>query len=115
MSVEGSEPVLGQLGSFTWGDGGSDSPWLAGAPIAVGVGERVVITIADAVGVDAWTARRVPAGTPNGTGAVGQGEGEGGAEISFPSPPSGTWSVQVAVTFAGDQGSAAYYWQVSAR
>ena len=30
--------MAGALGSFTWGDGGSDSPWLPGAPIAVGVG-----------------------------------------------------------------------------
>ena len=28
IAVEGGDPVTGQLGTFTWGDGGSDSPWL---------------------------------------------------------------------------------------
>ena len=27
--------AIGELGSFTWADGGSDSPWLPGAPIVV--------------------------------------------------------------------------------
>ena len=32
LAVEGGDPVAGQLGSFTWNGGGSDSPWLPGAP-----------------------------------------------------------------------------------
>ena len=51
LAVEGGDPVVGQLGSFTWGDGGSDSPWLPGAPIPVGAGERLTVAIADGVGV----------------------------------------------------------------
>ncbi|MEA2610414.1 MAG: hypothetical protein QOG32_140 [Chloroflexota bacterium] len=41
LAAEGGDPVIGQLGSFTWGAGGSDSPWLPGAPLVVGVGERL--------------------------------------------------------------------------
>ena len=40
-ATEGGDPVTGSLGSFTWGDGGSDSPWLPGGEIAVGTGEQL--------------------------------------------------------------------------
>ena len=44
LAVEGGDPVTGQLGTFTWGDGGSDSPWLPGSPIAVGTGEHLTVS-----------------------------------------------------------------------
>lgn len=113
MAVDGGDPVAGQLGSFTWGDGGSDSPWLPGAPIRVGAGEPLIVAIGDGIAVARWTARRVRAGTANGIGAVGLGDGD--ARISFQPPPAGTWSVQVAVQFATNMGSATYYWQVTVR
>jgi hypothetical protein len=113
IAVEGGDPVVAQLGSFTWGEGGSDSPWLPGASIDVAAGERLTVTLADGMGVADWTARRVQAGTSNGTGAVGLGEGL--APISFPAPPAGAWSVQIVVRFAADLGSATYYWQVTVR
>jgi len=113
ISVEGGDPVVGQLGTFTWGNGGSDSPWLPGSPIAVGSGERLTVTIADGVGMATWSARRVPAGTSDGSGAVVLGTG--GPPIAFDSPPVGAWSVQLAVDFDGGVGSAWYYWLVSVR
>jgi hypothetical protein len=113
LSVEGGEPVIGQLGTFTWGDGGSDSPWLPGSPIAVGLGERLMVTVADSVAVATWSARRVPAGTSDGSGAVALGTG--GPPIAFDSPPVGAWSVQLAVDFDGGLGSAWYYWLISVR
>ena len=30
LAAEGGDPVAGQLGSYTWAGGGSDSPWLPG-------------------------------------------------------------------------------------
>lgn len=113
LAAEGGDPVTGQLGSFTWGDGGSDSPWLPGAPLAVGSGERLTVTVADGIRVADWSARRVPAGTTNGSGAVGLGSG--GAPITFAAPDPGSWSVQVTVRFAGSLGSATYYWQLTVR
>jgi hypothetical protein len=107
--VEGGDPVVGQLGSYTWADGGSDSPWLPGTPISAGAGEPLTVTIGDGVAIAGWTARRVPAGATNGTGAVGLGAG--GTPVTFAAPGRGTWSVQVAVVFAADLGSAAYYWR----
>ena len=71
LAVEGGDPVTGQLGTFTWGDGGSDSPWLPGSPIAVGTGERLTVSIAGAVGgghlvrqTDPRGSRRMAPGRP---------------------------------------------------
>ncbi len=113
LAAEGGDPVAGQLGSFTWGGGGSDSPWLPGTPVSVGAAEPLTIALGGGVAVAEWSARRVPAGTTNGTGAVALGGG--GAPVAFAAPGPGTWSVQVIVRFAGDLGSAAYYWQLAVR
>jgi hypothetical protein len=133
LAVEGGDPVAGQLGTFLWGDGGSDSPWLPGSPIAVGAGERLTVTIAG-VDVATWSAKRVPAGTTGGSGATAPiglgtggppiafdgatapiGLGTGGPPIAFDAPENGSWSVQVTVDFDGGLGSATYYWLVTVR
>ena len=105
--------MTGTLGSFTWNNGGSDSPWVPGARIHVGAGERLTVTVAGAVGVAEWTARRVPAGATDGAGAVGLGDGTG--TITFQAPPPGAWSAQITVRFAGDLGSAVYYWRLDVK
>jgi hypothetical protein len=113
LAVDGGDAVRGQLGSYTWNGAGSDSPWLAGAPISVGQGERLGVALDGGAVVAAWTARRVVAGATDGAGAVALGEGQGA--VAFPVPPPGIWSVQVTVQFAGGLGSATYYWQVTVR
>ncbi len=55
----------------------------------------------------------MPAGTTNGTGAVGLGAG--GPPATFAVPGRGRWSVQVAVRFADGLGSATYYWELTVR
>jgi len=112
LAAEGGDPVAGSLGSFTWGDGGSDSPWLPGAQIKVGSGESLTLTLAGDVPVTDWAAKRVPAGTTDGAGAVAVGAGSA-APITFKAPGPGRWSVQVVVNFGEDLGSAAYYWEIS--
>jgi hypothetical protein len=104
---------MGQLGTFTWGDGGSDSPWLPGSAVAVGAGERLTVAIGDGVGVATWSAKRVPAEATGGSGAVGLGTG--GPPIAFDAPGLGSWSVQVTVDFDDGLGSATYYWLVTVR
>jgi hypothetical protein len=111
LAVEGGDPVAGRLGSFIWAGGGSDSPWLPGAPMRVGSGERLRLTLAPATDVEAWTADRVKAGTTDGSGAVRLGSGKSGP-IAFDAPPAGRWSVQVTVRFADGLGSAIYYWRL---
>ena len=113
LAAEGGDPVIGQLGSFTWADGGSDSPWLPGTPIVVGVGEPLTVALADAVGIATWSAKRVSAGTTDGARAIELGGGPSPATFAAPGP--GSWSVQVDVTFAGGLGAAVYYWQVTVR
>jgi len=113
LAVEGGDPVTGQLGTFTWGDGGSDSPWLPGSPITVGTGERLTVTIAAPIGVATWSAKRIPEGATGGSGATGLGTG--GPPIAFDAPDAGSWSVQVIVDFDGGLGSATYYWLVTVR
>jgi len=111
LAVEGGDPVAGQLGSYTWNGGGSDSPWLPGAPIRVGTGERLTVSLATDPGVAEWTARRAAPGSLDGAGAVALGQGTAG--IRFSAPPAGSWSVQLTIRFADDLGSATYYWKVT--
>ena len=113
LAAEGGDPVTGQLGSFTWGDGGSDSPWLPGARLTVGHAEPLTVSIAGGVAVAEWSVRRVPGGTTDGSGAVALGSGTG--PIAFIAPGPGSWSVQVTVGFGGDLGTASYYWQLTVR
>ena len=113
LAAEGGDPVVGQLGSFTWGGGGSDSPWLPGTPLAVGSGERLTVSIAGALGVADWAARRITSGTSGGSGAVGLGAGT--TPIAFAAPGPGSWSVQLTVRFAAALGTATYYWRLDVR
>jgi hypothetical protein len=114
MQAEGGDPVAGQLGSYTWGDGGSDSPWLPGGPITVAAGEPLTVVLAgDAVVAD-WTAARVAPERTDGASAVPIASADGDP-IRFPAPRAGRWSVQVQVRFPGGSDSAAYYWLLDVR
>ncbi len=108
LAAEGGDPVEGQLGTYTWGDGGSDAPWLPGAPLAVGAGEPLTMTLRPDTGIASWTVRVVPAAA----------DGPAGAEAvtsSLPvvlvtAPVAGAWTLQIEVTFADDLGQASYFW-----
>jgi hypothetical protein len=113
LAAEGGDPVAGQLGSYTWADGGSDSPWLAGAPVTVGAGEPLSITLIPPVGIASWRARSVPASADGPEGATLLGEGSGPPMFSLPAP--GTWTVEVHIVFADGAGDASYFWSVEVR
>ena len=110
LAAEGGDPVAGRLGTFTWRDGGSDSPWLQGAPLAVGSGEPLTMSIAPLVDISTWQARAVPAGSDGPAGATSLGEGRGSP--TFFAPDTGAWTVEVRVAFDGDLGSASYFWRL---
>lgn len=114
LAADGGDPAVGQLGSYTWLDGGSDSPWLPGTPLTVGAGEPLTVAIGGGVAVADWSARRVTAGRTDSSGAITLGGG-GGPPVAFAAPGAGTWSLQVTVRFANDLGSAAYYWRLTVR
>lgn len=111
IAVEGGDPVVGELGSFTWQNGGSDSPWLPGYPIRVGAGETLTLTLAEPLAFERWQVSYVPRTELWSATPVSLGEGTAGP-TTFPAPPAGTWSVSVDVWFADGFGSAAYYWLV---
>lgn len=110
LAAEGGDPVPGQLGTYTWRDGGSDSPWLPGAPITVGAGEPLSVSLAPPTVVATWQTRSVPAGTAGPTGATSLGEGDG--PPAFAAPGAGAWTVEVHVVFDGDLGNASYFWRL---
>lgn len=110
LAAEGGDPVTGQLGTYIWLESGSDSPWLPGAPLAVGSGEPLTLTLAPDGDVRAWRARYVPADRPGPEGAVSLGEGTGMA--AFDTPGAGAWTVEVFVEFAAGVGDASYFWRL---
>jgi hypothetical protein len=110
LTVEGGDPVEGQLGTFLWLDGGTDAPWLPGAPIIAAAGEPMDVLLDPVVGIGGWQARIVPAGATGPDGATGLGEGSGTPRIM--APAVGTWTLEIAVQFADGLGSASYFWQL---
>jgi hypothetical protein len=108
LAAEGGDPVMGQLGSFSWLETGSASPWLPGAPISVGAGEPLTVALVPAGDVAAWRARYVPAAAGDPVGAVALGEG--GGDPAFTAPRAGSWTVEVVVEFALGVGEASYFW-----
>lgn len=112
LAAEGGDPVVGQLGTYVWADGGSDSPWLPGAPIAVGAGEPLAVTLDGDALIESWTAIHVPATADGPAGAVTLGAGTGAASPTFAAPGPGSWTVDLEVVFAAGVGSAHYAWRL---
>jgi len=107
LSVEGGDPVTGQLGTFAWRGGGSDSPWLPGTPIRVGAGETLRVTPTPDVAISSWSALLAPAANTGGEGAVNAGSGSAAVDVT--APGAGSWTLAVTIAF-GDLGSATYSW-----
>jgi hypothetical protein len=111
LAVEGGDPTDGQLGTYTWGDGGSDAPWLPGARIVLGAGEPLTVTFRPETAIGTWSARSVPvsADGPAGARILGQGSGQ----PRFTAPGDGTWTMEVRVVFGNAEGTASYFWQLA--
>ena len=109
LAAEGGDPVIGHLGTYTWLNGGSDGPWLRGAPITVGAGEPLTVTFRPASDIESWQVRSIPAGADE-TGSISLGEGVG--QPTFQAPAAGSWTVDVTVTFHVENGRADYYWRL---
>jgi hypothetical protein len=109
LAVDGGDPVAGQVGTFVWANGGSDSPWLPGAPIRATTGEALRVTLRPDTVVSGWRAVIAPAASAGGLGA--RGIGQGPAPIAIAVPGSGSWTLAITVAF-GDLGSATYFWRL---
>ncbi len=112
IRVEGGDPVVGQLGTYSWADGGSSSPWLPGTPIAVGAQETLQLTVDPAVTITDWTGRIAPAADTDGAQAAVIASGVGLPVMG--APKRGSWTLAVTVTFA-ELGSATYAWRLDVR
>jgi len=110
LAAEGGDPVAGQLGTFVWFETGSDAPWLPGAPIAVGAGEPLAVSLVPDGAIAAWAARYVPANAVGPDGATTLGEGAGSPAFAAPGP--GSWTVELFVEFAAGAGNAHYFWRL---
>ncbi len=113
LAVDGGDPVDGQLGSYVWGDGGSDSPWLHGASITVGAREPLSLALRPDEPIAKWSARFVAATAEAPGGATSLGEGAGPPRFDAPAP--GSWTVEVHLVFADAAGNASYFWQLTVR
>jgi hypothetical protein len=113
LAAEGGDAVTGQLGTYVWGDAGSDSPWLPGAPISVGAGEPLTVSFDPALPVASWRARMVSSDGDGPDGARVLGEGAG--DPSFQAPGAGSWTVEVFVEFGSSAGDASYFWRLDVR
>lgn len=111
LSVEGGDPVTGQLGTFIWLETGSDAPWLPGAPIAVGAGEPLTLRLVPDADISTWSARYVPADATGPEGA--KALGEGADDPAFAAPEAGTWTLVVRLIFADGAGDASYFWHLT--
>jgi hypothetical protein len=112
LAAEGGDPVVGQLGTYTWGDAGSDSPWLPGEPITVGAGEPLLVALDPSLEPTTWTALLAP---PD---AAGPDEAEsfrdGSGLPAFSAPPAGRYTLALEITVEG-QGTAHYAWLLDVR
>ncbi|HEV8698146.1 MAG TPA: hypothetical protein VGQ89_10680 [Candidatus Limnocylindrales bacterium] len=111
LTAEGGDPTDGQLGTYVWGDAGSDGPWLPGARMAVGSGEPLTVSFRPDAEIARWSARSVPATADGPADATPLGQGSG--RPGFTAPDPGTWTVEVHVVFANTAGNASYFWQLA--
>ena len=108
LAVDGGDPVAGQLGTYVWRSGGSDAPWLPGAPIRAATGEVLTVSLVPDLRASGWSALLAPA-AGDGTGAAPVGAGAGPLDMT--APASGTWTLAVTIEF-GDRGTATWFWRL---
>jgi hypothetical protein len=108
----GGRPTPGELGSFTWRNGGSDSPWVI---VPTGQATRPAgsysIDLEPPLEPVTWIAVWAPIEHGRPGTVAGYEEGTGGG-ITFTGPPEpGPWSLRLDVDF-GRPGRATWYWRL---
>jgi hypothetical protein len=107
----GGDPATGELGSYTWGSGGSDAPWIVGKMLGTSPGGASLDVSLGGATPDSWTAAwaevsGASAGSPSG-GVSGSGQ----VAVRAPAK-TGDWSLRVTVTF-GPGYNATYFWHLT--
>ncbi len=105
-------PVTGDLGTFSWDGLVSDAPWIVGsAGNSTTASAALAVRLDPTLAVVSWQARwaAVSQGQPGTPVAGGSG---GGSTINLAAPAdTGTWSLQLSVTFSPDR-NATWYWKI---
>jgi hypothetical protein len=105
------EPRAGALGSYTWGDNGSDAPWIVpSGGSEVRAGDPLSVSFDPAAAPVTWTARWAPVAGDGPGDVAASAEGSGPPVFGTPDRP-GTWSLQLEAGF-GNGRSAVWYWRI---
>ena len=116
----GGGPVIGALGSWTFENNGSDSPWLPAASlseITVIPGARLTVHLDGGEPVGTWSAQVAAASDTRGewpSSAGGRDEAEPPlSEVVLDALLPGRWVLAVRLELTDGRGDATWYWLVS--
>lgn len=117
----GGRTITGDLGSFTWSQGGtefgSDGPWLPGEDAgALTAGGELEVAFEPDLRVGSWLIRAAPAGR-QGEPITALASGSGAPVTAVIALEDGAWEIQLDIELgsAGDdrgRGRATYYWRL---
>lgn len=119
LTAAGDE-IRGILGSWTFENSGSDSPWLsaAGLPgVRAVAGSRLRVRLAGGQPIGAWSARAAAATDTRGERPIDMGAREVSEppldELTLDVLPPGRWVLAVRLELADGRGDVTCYWLVS--
>ena len=119
LTAAGDE-IPGILGSWTFENSGSDSPWLSarGLPgVRAVAGSRLRVRLAGGQPIGAWSARAAAATDTRGQRPIDMGAREVGEppldELTLEVLPPGRWVLAVRLELADGRGDVTCYWLVS--
>lgn len=116
LSVDGGEPMTGELGTYVYEGSGSDAPWLPAASlesVQVPSGATLELTLEDASAFVSWSAQVAAAEDVRGESKTGLGQSEGSTRMesaAFASPETGQWVLAARVFYPDDRGDAVFFW-----
>jgi hypothetical protein len=105
------EPQVASLGTYTWGDQGSDAPWIvARGGNEVKAGTPLQVSLDPSMTPASWTARWAPV-AGDGVGDVASSQDGSGSPSLLAPAATGWWSLQLEAHF-GQGHSAVWYWRL---
>jgi hypothetical protein len=113
LTVPGGQPIEGQVGTYAWDGFASDAPWLRGGdPVHVPADILASVRFPPGTDISTWIVEYAPL-PPDGPADPARSkiqQRSETAEVDFPAPPAGTWSVRLWAEFPG-HGSVGYFWR----
>jgi len=113
LTVPGGPPIEGDVGTYSWDGFASDAPWLPGGdPVHVPADILASIRFPPGTEISTWTVAYapLPASGPADPAAARVQARSITAEVDFPAPPAGAWSVRLWAEFPG-HGQVGYFWR----